>query len=177
MKFIRLQHIFLGVGLFLLPWLSHAEEGSFAQARAVFTQALHEQDGALERATEKFAHLHDSEPDNPVYLAYLGACKTLEGRDAWMPWNKMRYGEEGLEMIDEALSSLEEQDRQSMPDGVSRRFYTKLIAAQTFLHMPDDIFHRRAKGKRLLQNIMKAPMFSATPKSFRKSVMDAWNER
>ena len=47
---------------------------------------------------------------------------------------------------------------------------TRLVAANTFLRMPDNIFHRRAQGKKLVAEMQKDPGLAGAPESFRKSV-------
>ncbi len=46
-------------------------------------------------------------------LVYLGSTRTLMGRDAFLPWKKMRYSEEGLATIEKGLSLLTSQETQS----------------------------------------------------------------
>lgn len=173
MNLTRLPPVFFLCLVLLFPGDLHADESAFAQARSVFMQALQEQDGALDRATAQFESLVRSEPGNPVYLAYLGACTALHAREAWMPWSKMHYGEQGLEMIDRALGTAEKKNRETMLDGVPLMLRTQFIAAQTFIDMPDAIFHRRDRGRRLLKKIIRVPEFAVAPASFRQAVLDA----
>jgi len=169
MKRIRLFRMIVGMGLLLTPCLVQAE--TFSKASATFMQALHGQEGALVKAIEQFNQLSRREPDNPVYQAYLGACKTLQAREAWMPWNKMRYAEQGLEIIDRALNKLGPEDDKRTINGASRRLQTLLIAAQTYIGLPDDIFHRRAKGQRILKKMVTMPAFLTASQSFRKYIL------
>jgi len=173
MNLTRLPPVFFLCLVLLFPGALHADESAFAQARSVFMQALQERDGALEQATARFKSLVRNEPGNPVYLAYLGACTALHAREAWMPWSKMRYGEAGVEMIDRALGAAEKRNRETMLDGVPLTLQTQFIAAQTFIDMPDAIFHRRDRGRRLLKKIIRAPAFAVAPASFRQAVLDA----
>jgi len=164
----------LGMGLLLLSQLAHATEVSFAQAHTAFIQALNEKDGALDRATEKFRALLKEHPNHPVYLAYLGACKALEGRSAWLLWNKMRYGEQGLDQIDRALNALRRKHDIEKLQGVPLSLHTMFVAATTFLDMPDEVFHRRDRGKRLLQKIINHPAYALAPDDFKESVQYSW---
>ena len=50
---------------------------------------------------------------------------------------------------------------------------TMLVAANTFIHIPDNIFHRRAKGVRLLGKIKIHPAHAKTPDGFKAEVQQA----
>ena len=173
MKFIRLHIWLLGISCFLLPAFGNAAEPVFAQAQTLFEQALQEQDGALDQALRQFEALSEQHPENPVYRAYLGACMTLLGRDAWMPWNKMRYTEHGLDKLDQALKTLDERHDNRSLAGTSLRLQTMLIAATTFLNLPEHIFHRHARGARILGKIMHDPKYTSSSAAFKKAVADA----
>jgi len=156
--------------LWVNPLTLHANETEdYQQARSWFNQALDERDGALDHAIEQFSQLLNTHSDLPVYRAYLGACKTLKGRDAWMPWDKMRYTEQGLDEIDKALNTLNESHNARLLLGASLRLQTMLIAATTFLNLPDNIFHRHAKGMRILGKMMIDPAYASSSKNFKKA--------
>lgn len=40
---------------------------------------------------------------NVLALAYYGSAVTMQGRDAWMPWNKMKYVNLGTGKLDKAV--------------------------------------------------------------------------
>ena len=44
--------------------------------------------------------------NDALSLVYLGSTQTLMGRDAFMPWNKMKYTEQGLATISKGLDLL-----------------------------------------------------------------------
>jgi len=149
----------------------HADEtADFQQARVWFNQALDSNENALEHASKQFTQLLSTNPDHPVYRAYLGACKTLKGREAWMPWNKMRYTEQGLDDIDKVLNTLDETHDDRRLLGTSLRLQTLLVAASTFLNLPDKIFHRHTKGVRYLGKIMADPAYASSSETFKQAV-------
>jgi len=162
------------LALWATPFTLHADETTdYHQAWAWFDQALDDKDGALEKSITQFSQLHNDNPDHPVYRAYLGACKTLQGRDAWMPWNKMRHTEQGLDQIDKALDSLNPKHDSIKIQGVPLYLETMLVAANTFIQVPDSIFHRHAKGIRLLGKIKIHPAYAKTPDGFKAAVQQA----
>lgn len=95
-------------------------------------------------------------------LVYLGSTQTMQGRDAFMPWNKMKYTEQGLATISKGLSlaqevNLAEQEyRQGLPEGV----LAKAIAASTFTSLPD-MFNHFERGYDLFLDLLADSSFSA----------------
>jgi hypothetical protein len=147
-----------------------AQEAPFIDAVQAFQQARDGDNSRIEPAIAAFEALARAEPGNPVHAAYLGSAFSLRGRQAWMPWNKMKYSEQGLDHIDRALEALKpEHDRRSMR-GVPVSLETRFIAASTFVNLPDSIFHRRAAGRKLLDELLRHPALAAAPEPFRSAV-------
>lgn len=149
--------------------LAQASGGSFERALALFREAQAGADAA--RAREAFAALAKAEPGQPVYAAYEGAAGAMMGGQAWMPWNKLRHTEAGLERIDQALALLKpEHDRQTV-GGTPSAFATRVVAANTFLAVPDALFHRRAAGRKLLAQLQATPGLATAPAPARAAVL------
>ncbi|HTQ76885.1 MAG TPA: hypothetical protein VMI15_02575 [Burkholderiales bacterium] len=149
---------------------------AFPEAAASFQRALAGDKDEVGRAIAAFESLARADAAQPLYEAYLGAAQTLRARDAWMPWNKVRYAEEGLDHIDHALKSLSPENGRQLLRGVPAGLETRLTAASTFLKLPDGIFHRRAQGKSLVAALAADPALAAAPEGFRKAVADAARE-
>ena len=145
-------------------------EAAFIDAAKTFAQARDGENGRIEPAIAAFETLARAEPAQPLYAAYLGSAISLKARDAWMPWSKMKYSEEGLDHIDRALGTLKpDHDRQLMR-GVPVSLETRFVAASTFIKLPDGIFHRRAAGQKLLDELQRNPALAAAPEPFRSAV-------
>lgn len=157
------------------PLMASAGEPAFTEAQQIFMQARDGRHGALEKATEKFKALAERDAANPLYQSYLGACLALKGGAAWMPWNKIRYTEQGLDKIDAALTSLPSITGGTVED-IQIRLETRYVAAETFIKIPDEIFHRASAGKRLLKEITSSPGYPKTNVEFR-AVVDAFAAR
>jgi hypothetical protein len=141
-----------------------ASETSFARALDLIRQARAGEKSAVEPAIAAFDALVRGAPQQPVYAAHLGSAFALKGRDAWMPWNKVRYVEQGTDRIDAALAALKPEHERQLLRGVPVSVETRFVAASTFIKIPDAIFHRRAEGKRLLAGILgSSALSSATP--------------
>lgn len=106
----------------------------------------------------------------PLLFACLGSAMALQGKAAWMPWNKLKYTEQGLDQLDAALAMLKPEHGAVQVRGVSVALQTRLVAAATFVAVPDGLFHRRADGRKLLAALRADPLLTATPASFRAEV-------
>lgn len=76
-------------------------------------------------------------------MVYLGSTLTLIGRDAFMPWNKIKYTEQGLATIAKGLSLLDTETdaEQEYRQGLPVSLLAKAIAASTFTSLPDRFNH------------------------------------
>lgn len=145
-------------------------------ADAGFDAALREFDAA--RADEKrvdaaIAALRSLPADpqrQPLQAAYLGSALALQGKAAWMPWNKMKFTEQGLDQIDSALAMLKPEHGAVQVRGVPVALQTRLVAAATFVAVPDGLFHRRADGRKQLAALRADPLLAAAPAAFRAEV-------
>lgn len=148
----------------ILPLVLHTPltlaDSALEQARASFEQSLLGDKAQTEPAIKAFTELHDANPENPLYLAYLGSAESLKGRDVWMPWNKMKWVEKGLDRIDEAVAELPVDS--AMADATNVEFSTRLVAISTFLAVPD-FLNRFQAGKDLYEETMAEPGLDDTP--------------
>jgi len=150
--------------------LPAAPEAPFLDAVKIFQRASDGDSGQIEPAIAAFETLARGEPQHPLYAAYLGSTTGLKAREAWMPWSKIKYAEQGLDHIDRALAALQpEHDRQFLR-GVPVGMETRLVAARMFLAVPDSLFHRRASGKKMLDELLRHPALAGAPTGFRGAV-------
>ncbi len=138
------------------------DASAFQSAQAEFTRALNGDSGAVERAMDLFRTLSESDAGNPLLAAYYGSAQALRARDAWMPWNKMKYSEEGLDTIDRALRMLKPEHDAQRTRSVPVSVETRLVAARTFLAMPK-ILNRGEQGRNLVADTIASPVFQTTP--------------
>ena len=152
--------------------ISSAEPAAaFPAASAAFTRAVAGDGNATDQALKAFEALAAAAgPEAPLYQAYMGAAQTLQGRDAWMPWTKMKATERGLDTIDKALRRLEPQHDKALVNGIPVSLETRLVAATSFVAVPDMMFHRADSGRQLLQDMMKSPLYAQAPAGFRQQV-------
>ena len=68
--------------LVIFPLQASDFDRDLAEARTVFLQGVDGDKNAVRTAIRRFKSLSHKNPQEPVLLAYLGACMTLQGRDA-----------------------------------------------------------------------------------------------
>lgn len=148
---------------------SAPDNGAFSAARQQFVAGAGGNASARDAAIDSFEKLAAGQPGNPVYLAYHGAGFTLRGRDALMPWDKMKYTEKGADMIEKALSLLAPEHDTVLLDGTPASIETRLVAANTLLALPG-FMNRRSGGKRALQAALDSQALAQAPASVRANL-------
>lgn len=136
---------------------------------------------AIKKAESHLKQVLQYDKNNAEALVWLGSLNTLKGRDAWMPWNKLKYVEDGLKLMDRAVSL----DRHNIK--------IRLVRANNNASLPS-FFNRADSAIADFQFILK--MVEITPEKFAflpvsemyltlgdlylslgedKKAMDAWN--
>ena len=150
--------------LLVVVWPAHAADMDYdlTEARTVFLRGVDGDKLAVRDALHRFRLLSQEHPREPVFIAYLGACMSMQGRDAANNIEKEQLTYEGLREIDQALKMLSEGADQGSP----RYLDTLLVAANTFIHIPA-FFNRYDQGKRLLQKILAHRAFDGMAPGFK----------
>lgn len=154
----------------LLPFAALAQsidEAAFQAASSKFDSALKGDKEQVEAAIAAFQALQQKDPRQPLYAVYLGSATALKAREAWLPWNKMKYSEQGLDYIDQGLAALKPEHDKQLARGVAVSAIARLTAAGTFLALPDSIFHRRNQGVGLIAALQASPLLATAPEPFR----------
>jgi hypothetical protein len=134
----------------------------FTEARQQFLAALGGDSKARDAAIAAFQQLAAAHPGHPLLAAYAGSATSLAGRDALMPWNKMKYSEDGADAIEKALAQLTQAHDEALFQGSPESVETRMVAATTLLALPD-FMNRRAAGKRALDAALKSPVLDQAP--------------
>jgi hypothetical protein len=132
----------------------------FMRARDAFEAGRKGSTGAVALAQEQFRSLVSAEPYNPLFMAYLGSTYTLQARASTMPWTKIRLINQGLDLLDRALTALHSG---AAPAGAlvpNAQLETRLVAVATFIALPDALFHRLAPAKQMLHEALASPNFA-----------------
>jgi len=123
----------------------------------------------IEAAAEQFARLSAADPADPVLLAYGGAAIAMRANTTALPWRKLSFADEGLAQVDKALTMLNAGHDTPLHRGIAASLDTRFVAATTFLRMPA-MLNRHARGARLLDEVLKSPLFAGAPVGFRAAV-------
>ena len=142
-------------------------DAAFEAALTHFNRARQGDADQLEAAIAAFRVAPGNPSLQPIYAVYRGSALTLAGKAAWLPWNKMKFTDQGLDSIDQALAALRPEHDRLLVQGTPASLMTRMVAAATFVAVPDGIFHRRAAGKSLLAELRRNPLLAAAPAGFR----------
>lgn len=128
---------------------------------ALYNQAAQGDKAQVELAISKLQQEVSEHGADALTLAYLGSAQALMGRDAWMPWNKMKYTERGLATLDKGLSLLSESQNvaeQPRRQGLPVNQLATAVAAATFTALPD-LFNRFERGYDLYLSLLADDVF------------------
>ena len=154
----------------LLPFRARAADRAarLAQAAEAFQRALAGDAGAVGRAEALYRELAAEDPSDPVVLACAGSAAAMAGRDARSPLERLRRTEDGLSEVDLALRRLGPAHHdQRQPGRLPARLETLLVAASTYLAVPDAVFHRLGDGKAALAAALSHPAAGQAPPAVR----------
>jgi hypothetical protein len=167
------------LGLFLafslLPTLSRAAtpagaaadpgDPAFAEATEALRRASAGEANQGPRAKALLDKLAAAAPGDPVILAYAGSAAVLVARDERSPIERMKGIDAGLDQIDLAVRLLGPDHDRPLPGRLPARVETLLVAASTFLALPDAVFHRAQEGKTMVAGVRAHPDFHRLPAS------------
>jgi len=120
-------------------------------------------------AAERFGRLASDEPGDPVLLAYSGAATAMRATTTVLPWRRLAFADDGLGQLDKALGMLGAEHDTLLHRNVPATLETRFVTANTFLRLPG-MFNRHARGARLLDEVLKSPLFGTAPVPFRAAV-------
>ncbi len=120
--------------------------------------SLKENEKAMKRAEELLTGILGQKPEHAEAMVYYGSLLTLMGRDAFFPWDKLSYVEEGCDYMDKAVR-LE-------PDNIRLR----IRRAMNNINLPDS-FDRQAYYLEDFEFIRKHPAFPNFAPDFQQQML------
>ncbi|QFT11930.1 hypothetical protein [Vibrio sp. THAF190c] len=133
------------------------------EALSMYNQAAQGDEEMVEAAHDALKSILDKEGATPLTLVYLGSTETLQGRDAFLPWNKMKYVEKGLATIDKSLTLLNSIEQpvaeQARVQGLPEAYLTRAMAATTYTSLPD-MFNHFDRGYDLYLDLLSEDEFA-----------------
>jgi hypothetical protein len=159
--------LFLVLSLTPFRALAADPAAAFAEATDAFRRANAGEPGAAARAKTLLDRLAAAHPQDPVVLAYAGSATTLVARDESSPIERMKGVDAGLDQLDLAVRLLGPEHDRPLPGRLPARVETLLIAAATFVALPDGVFHRVQDGKAMVAGVVAGPAFGQLPPAIR----------
>lgn len=133
---------------------------------AQYNQAAQGDKSQVEIVYQQLQNVLKRDGADALSMVYLGSTQTLMGRDAFMPWNKMKYTEQGLATITKGLDLLSTESTptndQLRIQGVPESILTRAIAASTFTSLPD-MFNHFERGYDLYLELLADDAFKSLP--------------
>jgi tetratricopeptide (TPR) repeat protein len=129
------------------------DQDSYRYMMDLYLQAVDGNEDARDEVKAYLEQVSKDEPDDAITRVYLGSVMTLEGRDAWMPWNKMKLTERGMDIMEQALL-MSERTQQILPyleNSVEAE--VMMLCAITFTQVPK-MFGRFEQGLELFDAIV-----------------------
>jgi hypothetical protein len=138
----------------------------FLRAAQLFEQARADANVPVDPAEDAFRDLLQSDPSNPLFVAYYGSTLAIRARDGGAPWQKIKWLNESINDIDRALALLGPQyDAQKMR-GVPISLETRLIAVATYIPLPA-LFNRMSVARQQLATAMGSAPFATASSELR----------
>lgn len=146
------------------PTLSFANPTS--STISLYRQAAQGNTNAVDVVYDRLTQRLKEHGPTPLTLIYLGSTETLQGRDAWMPWTKLRHTEHGLARMNKALDLLNQQGtpvtQQIQIHGLYESHLVKAVAGKTFTSVPGS-FNHFERGYELYLDLLADAAFQQSP--------------
>ncbi len=156
----------IGASCFVLLGSNLAKANPPAELINLYNQAAQGDEEKVEQVHQQLNSLIKQQGATPLNLVYLGSTETLQGRDAFLPWNKMKYVEKGLATINKGLTLLDSQliplVQQERIQGIPESYLTRAMAAVTYSSLPD-MFNHFERGYDLYLALLMDPQFEQQP--------------
>jgi hypothetical protein len=143
-------------------WAADYSNADFQDAYQEYMTVSAGEGGSAKQLAKTWEHLYLADQKDPMALVMLGSSHTLMGRDAWMPWTKLRHTETGLEEMAIAQRLLTAEHKQIYFDNLTVDLQVKTTAAITFTQVPE-MFGRHEEGFYLFEDVLSDPALAKVP--------------
>ncbi|GLO60544.1 hypothetical protein MACH09_10520 [Vibrio sp. MACH09] len=178
--FCKPTNLMLALFLLMTP-AAFAAQNPDDQTIALYYQAAQGDDDETEKAYQALTTHVEEKGSTPLSMIFIGATQTLQGRDAFLPWNKMKYVEQGIASIDKGLALIDadpdnENNRETVM-GLPGQVLAQANAATVFTELPD-MFNQFDKGYEIYldlfaDNQLQLLPFEATSWIYRYAIQAA----
>lgn len=139
-----------------LPAVSDPLPEAFSTARAAYQQAVTERGRAVDHALSAVDAYLAAHPEDALALVYRGSLLTLNAAEAFFPWTKLSYLNEGLDLMDTALPRTPAVE-------------ALVVRGLTNARIPDR-FNRAALARQDLAQALAHPDFTTLPEATQAEV-------
>ncbi|MCX7560545.1 hypothetical protein OS190_13290 [Sulfitobacter sp. F26204] len=131
-----------------------AKDTNYMTLSTQYATAVEERGDAVKRALGSAEAMLKSNASDAVALAYKGSLLTMVGGDALMPWNKLKYVNVGLELLDEAVAS----STGAPSHGLDPELEILMVAGFTNARLPA-MFKREPLARQIISRLLEHPRF------------------
>lgn len=168
----------IAIGISALLWMpvSQSETTSLAEYPnqiQLYMDAVEERKPA-KGVLKSMEAWEQSYPNETLIKIYIGATKCLMARDAWMPWSKLKYVNQGMDDMDAALERLESEVAQNLATEQDL-FRAYIERGMVYARLPDR-FKRKDMALEDLTLAMQMPQWDNTPESSRQNISNTLNQ-
>lgn len=133
---------------------AHAKD-QFMSLRAQYNTAVAERGDAVQMALGTAEALLKSNPQDAVAQAYKGSLLTMVGGESLMPWNKLKYVNVGLDLMDGAVAAA----NGAPSHGLDPELEILMVAGFTNSRLPA-MFKREPMARQAISRLIKHPAFT-----------------
>lgn len=141
---------------------------------ALFMNAT-DNDKDVDKAIAVWKQYKADNPENPAVATYYGNLLASRASHASFPFTKIKYANEGLDVIDKMLeTTIENTTDMGIAENTPAYLEAKILSATLFMRVPNLIFQRRAQGMELAQEILADPKFPTVAKSLQARILTSY---
>lgn len=168
MKYLN-KFAFLSLLITTLP-VQAISNDDFLTAHSIYLTATNSGEEAdIEQAEQQLAKLTLTGPEHELIDTYLGSLESLKATTVFFPWNKMKHVDQGVEMMDRALESINTPHQQTLLAGVAISLRMQLICAHTYFAFPR-FLNRFQDAKDLVADILESPQLADANTLFKNAL-------
>lgn len=130
-----------------------SDKAQATQAYDLYMIATEGDERAVTDAQALLKPLHPAYANDPIVRAIEGGLLTLQGRAAYLPWNKLSYTNDGLAILAQANEGLTPDHDTLEFAGLPATLQVKAIVGVSFIKVPS-FFGRFDQGYEILKQAM-----------------------
>lgn len=145
---------------------SLSQETQIMTLRTQYITAVAERGDAVQVALGTAESMLSNNPQDAVAKAYKGSLLTIVGAESLMPWNKLKYVNIGLELMDEAMDTTEDTARRDLPADLE----VLMVSGFTNARMPE-MFKREPLARQNISLLISHPEFGLLEPNLRAQAL------